>query len=66
MTIVVTAGLCPGAGRVFFSATSLFLLATTIGQLGTGTGLVYFLSRFRALETSALTRRYVRTALLPV
>ena len=66
VTIVVTRGVSQERAGIFFSATSLFLLATTIGQLGTGTGLVYFLSRFRALETSHLTRRYVRTALLPV
>lgn len=66
VTILVTRGLTPADAGVFFSATSLFLLATTIGQLGTGTGLVYFLSRCRALGRQQLIANYVRVALQPV
>ena len=62
-TIVVTRGLSQANAGVFFSMTSLFLLATITGQLGTGTGLVYFLSRCRALNTPHLISGYVRAAL---
>lgn len=66
VTIVVTRSVSQDRAGVFFSATSLFLLATTIGQLGTGTGLVYFVARFRALGAPHLAARYVRVALRPV
>src|SRR3954452_15877848 len=65
-TIGVTRGLSQASAGVFFSMTSLFLLATITGQLGTGTGLVYFLSRCRALGTPHLVSGYVRAALRPV
>lgn len=65
-TIAVTRGLPRPAAGVFFTATSLFLLATSVGQLGTGSGLVYFFSRCRALGTPGLIPRYLRAALAPV
>ena len=51
---------------VFFSTTSLFLVATTLGQLGTDLGLVYFLSRSRALQRFGDIGDYLRAALWPV
>jgi O-antigen/teichoic acid export membrane protein len=51
---------------VFFSVTSVFLVATSIGQLGTNAGLVYFLARARALGQPALIGPYLRAALGPV
>jgi O-antigen/teichoic acid export membrane protein len=65
-TIAVTRGLSRVQAGIFFSVTSLFLLATAIGQLGTNTGLVYFLSRARALGRDNIIPAYVRTATLPV
>ena len=66
LTIAVTHALTRANAGVFFATTSLFLLATSIGQLGTGTGLVYFLSRCRALGTTNLIGAYLRAAVKPV
>lgn len=51
---------------VFFTATSLFLLVTTIGQLGTNVGLVYFLARDQRTTGGALQARYLRVASGPI
>lgn len=66
ITIVVTRLTSPIEAGVFFSATSLFLLATALGRLGTNTGLVYFISRARAQGEPSLARAYMRVALGPV
>jgi O-antigen/teichoic acid export membrane protein len=66
LTVAVTRGLSRPEAGVFFSATSLFLVAFTIGQLGTQTGIVYFLSRCRALGRPETMDGFVRTALGPV
>lgn len=65
-TVAVTRGLSKVQAGVFFSVTSLFLLANAVGQLGTDTGLVYFLSRARALGRGDTIPRYIRTATRPV
>jgi O-antigen/teichoic acid export membrane protein len=66
LTLAVTRGLEPSHAGVFFAVTSLFLLAAAVGQLGTNTGLVYFLSRARSLGMSAAPRAMYRTATRPV
>jgi O-antigen/teichoic acid export membrane protein len=66
LTLAVTRGLSPGHAGVFFAVTSLFLLASAVGQLGTSTGLVYFLSRARSLELTRAYRALYRTATRPV
>jgi O-antigen/teichoic acid export membrane protein len=66
LTVVVTRGLDKPTAGVFFTATSLFLLATAVGQLGTDSGLVYFLSRARANGRTDLISAYVRAAIRPV
>jgi O-antigen/teichoic acid export membrane protein len=66
LTLAVTRGLPPSSAGVFFAVTSLFLLATAVGQLGTNTGLVYFLSRARSLGTPTAYRTLYRTATRPV
>ncbi|GAB3858915.1 flippase [Nocardioides maradonensis] len=55
----------PEAG-VFFSTTSLFLLVTTLGQLGTATGVVYFIARARELAMPGSIPGIVRVARRPV
>jgi O-antigen/teichoic acid export membrane protein len=64
--LVLTHGLPKTDVGVFFSATSLFLLLTSVGDLGTSTGLVYFLSRARARRTLSEGAGYMRVALPPV
>jgi O-antigen/teichoic acid export membrane protein len=66
LTVVVARGLSRAHAGVFFSTTSLFLVATAIGQLGTQTALVYFLSRSRALGRPGDMDAYLRTALRAV
>lgn len=51
---------------VFFSATSLFLIATSLGRLGTNTGLVYFISGARAKGEPGKAAAYMRMATAPV
>jgi O-antigen/teichoic acid export membrane protein len=67
LTIVVTRGVPADRAGVFFSCTSLFVLAVIVGQLGTQTGLVYFIGRLRALGgTRGMMRAYLRTSMRPV
>ncbi|MEP6664815.1 MAG: MATE family efflux transporter [Nocardioidaceae bacterium] len=66
ITIAVTRSLVPSDAGIFFATTSLFLLANAIGQLGTQTGLVYFLPRARAQGRRQLISTYLRVALRPV
>jgi O-antigen/teichoic acid export membrane protein len=66
LTVAVTRGLPTGQAGVFFAVTSLFLVATAIGQLGTNTGLVYFLSRVRSLGQTGAVPALFRTATRPV
>lgn len=66
LTIVVTRLSSQAEAGIFFSATSLFLLATSLGQLGTNTGLVYFLSGSRARGELRHAKTYMRTASRPV
>ena len=67
LTIVVTRGVPAARAGVFFSCTSLFVLAITVGQLGTQTGLVYFIGRLRALGgTRGMMRAYLRASMRPV
>ena len=51
---------------IYFSATSLFLIAINIGRLGTNTGLVYFIAGGRARGESGAARGYLRMASGPV
>lgn len=66
LTLVVTRGLSTEQAGLFFSATSVFVLTTSLGQLGTNTALVYFLARSRSLATTERIRHYVRVAVRPV
>lgn len=66
LAIVLTRGLPTAEAGLFFSVSSLFLIATAVGQLGTNTGLVFFVSRCRALNRTAFVDSYVRAAAKPV
>lgn len=66
LTVVVTRLLSRSEAGVFFSATSLFLVAVIVGNLGSNVGLVYFLSRCRALARNDLVGAYLSAALRPV
>ena len=66
LAVVLTHGLDRADAGVFFSTSSLFLLAMSLGQLGTPTGLVYFISRCRARGRPELVPGFLRSALGPV
>lgn len=66
LTVAIARGVSKAETGVFFSATSLFLVATTIGQLGTQTGLVYFVARSRTAGRADHAGGYLRIALRPV
>lgn len=66
VTVAVTRGLSQETAGVFFAATSVFLLVSTLSQLGTATGLVYFISRARAQGEPGLIHHYLRAGLRPV
>lgn len=66
LTVVLTRSISAEVVGVFFTTTSLFLLLTSLGQLGTSTGLVYFLARARTEGEPSLNHEYLRTAALPV
>jgi len=66
LTVAVARFASPSEAGVFFLATSLFLLLTSLGQLGTGTGLVYFLSGARARNELSTAQAYMRIAARPV
>jgi O-antigen/teichoic acid export membrane protein len=66
LTVVITHGTTKIEAGVFFATTSLFIIATSIGQLGTNTGLVYFIARAVESGRRHLLQAYVRAALGPV
>jgi O-antigen/teichoic acid export membrane protein len=66
LVLVVTRSLPQDTAGTFFALTSVFLIAEGVSRLGTGTGLVWAVSRSRALGTTALVPAFLRVALTPV
>lgn len=66
VTILVTHRLEQSEAGVFFGVTSVFLIATSMGALGTNTGLVYFIARSCAAGKAHLVPRYFEIASRPV
>jgi O-antigen/teichoic acid export membrane protein len=66
LVVVIARELSRDSAGLFFTSTSLFMFASVIAQLGTRTGLVYHVSRLRALETPELIPQCLRIALRPV
>jgi O-antigen/teichoic acid export membrane protein len=62
LVVMVTRGFPPALAGIFFAATTVFLLAARIAELGTSTGLVYFVARFRALGEQHRIRAVFRVA----
>ena len=65
LTLAVTRGVSPQVAGVFFAASSVFMLAAAVSQLGTNVGLVYFLSRARSFGTPRAFRSLYRMAMRP-
>lgn len=66
LTVAVTRGVSKDIAGSLFAITSVFLMAASVGRLGTDTGLVYFIARARAQNDTGRVRDYVRSALGPV
>jgi O-antigen/teichoic acid export membrane protein len=66
VVLAVTRSLPQGAAGTFFALTSVFLIAEVTARLGTGTGLVWAISRERALQGSVRLPALLRVALAPV
>ncbi|KII00555.1 polysaccharide biosynthesis protein [Streptomonospora alba] len=65
LVVTVTRGFSPDAAGSLFAATSVFLIASAVANLGTPSGLVYFLSRLRARGAGHAATRVLRIALVP-
>ncbi|MGR6967530.1 lipopolysaccharide biosynthesis protein [Geodermatophilus sp. URMC 61] len=66
LVVAVTRVLPKDVAGTFFTLTSLFLLAEVVARLGTGTGLVWAVSRARALGAPERVPDLLRVALTPV
>lgn len=66
LVIIVTRTFAPSTAGIFFSVISVFLIVETVAKLGTTTGLVYFLSRNRALQQPEKNQAVLVTGILPV
>lgn len=66
LTVAVTRGAPKDIAGILFAITSVFLMASSIGRLGTDTGLVYFIAKSRADQQAGRIRDYVTVALRPV
>ena len=66
LVVVITRNVSPATAGTFFAATSVFLIGTVLARLGTSTGLVYFLSRARALGRLSEVRAILVVGLTPV
>lgn len=66
ITLLITRTVDSTTAGVFFGCTSLFLLATTLGMLGTNTGMVYFVARGRAQQRFSDIPTYFRAGSWPV
>lgn len=66
LVLAVTRALPQDTAGVFFTLTSLYLIAETAARLGTGTGVVWAIARARALGTRSRVPELLRAALTPV
>lgn len=63
LVVAVTQQVSKSRAGVFFAAISVFLIVATVAKLGANTGLVYFVSRLRALGRPDLIGARLRSAL---
>jgi O-antigen/teichoic acid export membrane protein len=66
VTWLVARSLGPATAGAFFAAVAAFVLTTGVAKLGTTTGLVYWVARFRAQGRPGLARACLRVGLVPV
>lgn len=66
LVVIVARGAGPKAAGAFFAAISIFLVGKSIANLGTQTGLVYFLTRLRVRRQPDQVGHLLAIALVPV
>jgi O-antigen/teichoic acid export membrane protein len=66
VTWLVARSLGPATAGAFFAAMAAFVLASGLAKLGTTTGLVYWVARFRAQGRPDLAASCLRVGLVPV
>jgi O-antigen/teichoic acid export membrane protein len=66
LVVVITRNYSATTAGTFFAVTSVFLLVAVIAKLGTSTGLLYFLSRARALHRLGQVRAVLLVGITPV
>lgn len=66
VTLIVTRATEPARAGAFFTATSIFMIALSVAVLGAESGLVYFVSRSRALGRTDRIPRFFQSAIWPV
>lgn len=66
LVVAVTRNLPQETAGLFFTLTSIYLIAETATRLGTATGTVWAVTRVRALRAPELVPRLLRIALAPV
>jgi O-antigen/teichoic acid export membrane protein len=66
VVVLVTRAVGKAEAGAFFAATSLFLIVCVLARLGTPTGVVWALARYRALDRPERIAPMLRAALWPV
>jgi O-antigen/teichoic acid export membrane protein len=66
VVLIATRSLDQRTAGIFFTVTTLFLIADVVARLGTDTGLVYAISRARTFGFTSRVSAYLRVALVPV
>ena len=66
LALLAARGVSAEAAGAFFATTSVFLIVARVCDLGSSTGLVYHLSRSRALGQETVIGRYLGIGIVPI
>jgi O-antigen/teichoic acid export membrane protein len=66
LALLAARGVSAEAAGAFFATTSVFLIVARVCDLGSSTGLVYHLSRARALGQETVIGRYLAIGIVPI
>src|SRR5215218_810455 len=66
LALLAARGVSAEAAGAFFATTSVFLIVARVCDLGSSTGLVYHLSRSRALGLETVIGRYLGIGIVPI
>ncbi len=66
ITVLITRLFSRPVAGAFFTATSLFMIVESVASLGAFTGLVYFITRLRMLNSESRISSILRAATIPV